>query len=139
MIKLTVDQSLRAKLHDFDERLEICDESGNVLGYFSPVVDPSLYEGVDAPASDEELRQAEKEGGRPLKDILRDLNGSQLSRSGAPLPPDPVIEFYKKDIDRTLLRENLKLSVEERLAKLSELARFHEELQRAGRSARAGQ
>jgi hypothetical protein len=23
------------------------------------------------------------------------------------LPPDPVIEYYKKDIDRTLLRENL--------------------------------
>ena len=35
-------------------------------------------------------------------------------------PPDyhdPVIEVYKKDVDRTLLRENLKLSVEERLRK----------------------
>jgi hypothetical protein len=27
---------------------------------------------------------------------------------------DPVIEAYKKDVDRTLLRENLKLSVDER-------------------------
>lgn len=27
------------------------------------------------------------------------------------LEPDPVIEAYKKDLDRTLLRENLKLSV----------------------------
>jgi hypothetical protein len=27
---------------------------------------------------------------------------------------DPVVEAYKKDIDRTLIRENLKLSVEER-------------------------
>ena len=26
------------------------------------------------------------------------------------LPPDPVIEAYKKDVDRTLIRENLKLS-----------------------------
>jgi hypothetical protein len=33
-------------------------------------------------------------------------------------PPDPVIEAYKKDIDRTLLRENLKLSPEERLRKM---------------------
>lgn len=37
------------------------------------------------------------------------------------LPPadifDPVIEAYKKDVDRTLLRENLKLTVEERLRK----------------------
>jgi hypothetical protein len=35
-------------------------------------------------------------------------------------PPDhcdPVIEAYKKDVDRTLLRENLKLTVEERLIK----------------------
>ena len=32
--------------------------------------------------------------------------------------PDPVIEAYKKDIDRTLLRENLKLSHEKRLRQL---------------------
>ena len=38
------------------------------------------------------------------------------------LPPDPVIEVYKKDIDRGLLRENLKLTVEQRLIKLQEFA-----------------
>lgn len=32
--------------------------------------------------------------------------------------PDPVIEAYKKDIDRTLLRENLKLTWEERILKM---------------------
>ena len=31
------------------------------------------------------------------------------------LEPDPVIEAYKKDIDRTLIRENLRLTVEQRL------------------------
>jgi hypothetical protein len=30
---------------------------------------------------------------------------------------DPVIEVYLKDVDRTLLRENLKLTVEERIRK----------------------
>jgi hypothetical protein len=35
------------------------------------------------------------------------------------LEPDPVIEAYKKDIDRTLIRENLKLTVEQRLEILS--------------------
>jgi len=30
---------------------------------------------------------------------------------------DPVIEAYKKDVDRTLLRENLKLTPNERLMK----------------------
>jgi hypothetical protein len=50
-----------------------------------------------------------------------------------PLPPDPVIEVYKRDIDRTLLRENLRLTVEERFLKLMDLQRFAEELRRAGR------
>lgn len=53
-----------------------------------------------------------------------------------PFPPDPVIEAYKKDVDRTLLRENLKLSVEERFEKLMALQRFAEEMRRAGREAR---
>lgn len=37
------------------------------------------------------------------------------------LPPadlyDPVVEAYKKDVDRTLLRENLKLRVSDRIRK----------------------
>jgi hypothetical protein len=41
-----------------------------------------------------------------------------------PPPPDPVIEAYKRDIDRTLLRENLKLTVEERFLKLMDLQSF---------------
>jgi hypothetical protein len=49
---------------------------------------------------------------------------------------DPVIEEYKKHIDRTLLRENLKLTVEQRLRNLMELQRLSEELHRAGRKAR---
>jgi hypothetical protein len=49
--------------------------------------------------------------------------------------PNPVIEAYKKDIDRTLLRENLRLTVEQRFEKLMELQRFAEELRRAGKQA----
>jgi hypothetical protein len=52
-----------------------------------------------------------------------------------PLEPDPVIEAYKKDIDRTLICENLKLSPEQRLLKLMELQRFAEELRQAGQRA----
>jgi hypothetical protein len=47
------------------------------------------------------------------------------------LEPDPVIEAYKKDIDRTLLRENLKRSVEERLRDLMRLQGFSDEWRRA--------
>lgn len=49
---------------------------------------------------------------------------------------DPVVEAYKKDIDRTLIRENLRLTVEERFRNAMALARFAEEMRRAGREAR---
>lgn len=52
---------------------------------------------------------------------------------------DPVIEAYKKDIDRTLVRENLRLTVDQRFRQLMELQRFAEELQDAGRKAREKQ
>jgi hypothetical protein len=51
------------------------------------------------------------------------------------LEPDPVIEAYKKDVDMTLIRENLKLSVEERLRKLMRMQRFVDELRRATKKA----
>jgi hypothetical protein len=51
------------------------------------------------------------------------------------LPKDPVIEAYKKDVDRTLIRENLKLTVEQRFLKLMELQKFAAELRRAGEKA----
>jgi len=53
-----------------------------------------------------------------------------------PLTPQPVIEAFKKDVDRTLIRENLKLSHEERLLNLMQLQHFAHELHHAGRRAR---
>jgi hypothetical protein len=52
------------------------------------------------------------------------------------LDPDPVIELYKRDVDRTLLRENLKLSPEERLRKLQDFVGFTTALREAGRQTR---
>jgi hypothetical protein len=49
--------------------------------------------------------------------------------------PDPVVEAYKRDVDRTLIRENLRLTVEERFEALMRLQQFAEELRRAGREA----
>lgn len=51
-----------------------------------------------------------------------------------PLPADPVIEAYMKDVDRTLLRANLKLTVQQRLEDLMSLQRFAEELRKAPRT-----
>jgi len=44
-----------------------------------------------------------------------------------------VIEAYKKDLDRTLLRERLRRSVEERLRDLMSMQAFARELREAGR------
>ena len=51
----------------------------------------------------------------------------------AGLEPDPVIEAYKKDVDRTLIRENLRRTVEERLRNLMALQRFAAEVRQAGK------
>ena len=49
---------------------------------------------------------------------------------------DPVVEAYKKDVDRTLLRENLKLTVEERFLKFEQVWKYAQELREAGRRSR---
>jgi predicted RecB family endonuclease len=44
---------------------------------------------------------------------------------------DDIIDVYKRDVDRTLIRERLKRTVEERLEDLMEFQRFAEEMRRA--------
>jgi hypothetical protein len=61
------------------------------------------------------------------------------SKRKSPFPYDPVIEAYKKDIDRALLRENLKLTVTQRFEKAMALQRFAEEMRRAGKASRQNQ
>ncbi len=52
------------------------------------------------------------------------------------LTPDPVIEAYKQHVDRSLLRANLRLTVEQRIQKLMDFNRFTEEMRRAGKEAK---
>ncbi len=60
-----------------------------------------------------------------------------MAHKGMPaLEPDPVIEAYKKHVDHTLIRENLKLTVQQRFEKLVALQLFAEEMRCAGRDAR---
>ncbi|MFL6209217.1 MAG: hypothetical protein ACJ74W_10230 [Pyrinomonadaceae bacterium] len=58
---------------------------------------------------------------------------------GEELAPDPIIELYKRAVDRTLIRANLQLSVEQRFEQLMRLQQFAEELRRAGRAAAAAE
>ena len=58
-----------------------------------------------------------------------------MSAAESLVEPDPVVEAYKAHVDRTLLRENLKRTPDERLRELVRLQRFAEELRSAGRRA----
>jgi len=55
----------------------------------------------------------------------------EVSRTGEKM--DPIVEAYKKEIDRTLIRENLRRTVQERFENLMELQRLADELRRAGK------
>lgn len=83
-----------------------------------------LERGTTNPTLDTLARCAEAAG----FDLLVDL----VPRAA----PDAVVERYKRDVDRTLLRENLKKSVDERLSSLSDWQDDGRELQRAVRAAR---
>jgi hypothetical protein len=52
------------------------------------------------------------------------------------LEPDPVIEAYKKDVDRTLIRENLKLTPDERMRKMVSVLQFAEEVKRSRKASK---
>ena len=47
--------------------------------------------------------------------------------------PDPVVEAYKRDVDRTLIREQLRRSIDERVRNMIAALRFAEALHEAGR------
>lgn len=56
----------------------------------------------------------------------------ELRRLEPPAQADPV-EAYKPDVDRSLLRENLSLTVAERIQRLEQMSGFAAELRSARR------
>jgi len=52
------------------------------------------------------------------------------------LSPDPVIARYKEGIDRTLIRENLRKTHEQRLLMLQQMQEFVSEVRAAGEAMR---
>lgn len=69
-----------------------------------------------------------------------DAAGFELVADIRPKPvTDAAVEAYKQDIDRTLLRENLKKTPEERVLSLQAVVRLADEARRAGRTLRGGE
>ena len=66
---------------------------------------------------------------------MRTRPAAAVRRSGGTeFEPDPVVEAYKRHVDRTLLRQNLRRSPTERVANLIALQKLAAEARRAGRA-----
>ena len=68
---------------------------------------------------------------------MRHDHSGHINHAHAP-EPDPVVDAYKRHVDRTLLRQNLRRTVTERVENLIALQRLAAEAQRAGRLRRGG-
>ena len=66
----------------------------------------------------------------------RTPNRTPDGAGGRALAPDPVIELYKRDVDRTLIREQLRRSVDERVLRMISALGLAEGLHEAGRQRR---
>ncbi len=74
MNRITIDRNFINQLGGQGEIAALCDPAGHILGYFTPATGASEYEGVDSPASDEEIERRSREaGGRTLPEIMADL------------------------------------------------------------------
>jgi hypothetical protein len=74
MTKVVLDKRARAQLHDLQESLQFVDESGRLLGLFTPSVDQAL---LKPQISEREIKKRLAQGGgRPLEEIFRDFEAT---------------------------------------------------------------
>ena len=74
MSQIILDAATGSRFRTADGPVQVCDAHGQLLWYFTPSVDPSVYEGVEPPSSTEELlRRANAGGGRTWREIKADL------------------------------------------------------------------
>jgi len=62
------------------------------------------------------------------------MSDPRPNENARPFATFPWIEAYKSGIDRTLIRRNLAMSIEERCDQLIEMAKLQEELERNRRT-----
>jgi hypothetical protein len=57
MTRVLVTEALRSMLHNLSRPLELCDESGQIVGRVFPTVDLSQYEPLEPQINQEEIRR----------------------------------------------------------------------------------
>ena len=91
MSKITLDAELCGKLRGLAEPVELCDDSGRVLGRFVPVIDMSEWEWVGPEVSEEELDRRERSDRwyttEEVLEHLRRLERGECSGSGGSSEP----------------------------------------------------
>jgi nicotinamidase/pyrazinamidase len=101
----------------------------------------ALKEGFQVKALEDAMRSVELHPGDGKRAIqeMREAGACVVNADPCPKPDsndDPVIAAYMDGIDRTLIRENLRLTPTERVERLMGLQRLSEELDRAGKRSR---
>jgi hypothetical protein len=79
MTRIVLDSETLTKLHGLQDTLELCDEDGRCLGIAVPLKGEDLFVStVDEiqPTSEEIQHLRKQPAGRPLKEILADLEQS---------------------------------------------------------------
>ena len=66
MERIVLPNDKLAELHNLDHYLQLCDETGRVLGYFTPASDEPL----ESPLSEAELRRRIEEPRLTTQDVL---------------------------------------------------------------------
>jgi hypothetical protein len=74
MTRVVLDDATLAQLVHVTQTVDLCDGKGRVVGHFVPLTGAARYVGREPDITEEELRRREHEGGgRPLAEIMRDL------------------------------------------------------------------
>ena len=74
MTSLVLEQSTIDKLKTVEDRIEVRDHQGKLIGFFHPAITQADVEQYECPISEEELLRRSRDcGGRPLPGILDDL------------------------------------------------------------------
>ena len=78
MTRFVLDSTTGAKLQGARQPLELCDQTGRVLGHFIPLVEQAISPMLEPQIGEDEIRRRELQGGgRSLAEIMADLKNSR--------------------------------------------------------------